>query len=110
MILREKDNLIAKWSGGWQRRKQLQRRAQILTEGAAKGEIKDKMKKGAKAVESRLEILSELSGILFGKADSRLFWKTGIRKPMRSPGGDVYEDKRHLRMKLTEKSGFKLNG
>lgn len=32
------------------------------------------MKKGAKSIESRLEILSELSGILFGKADSRLFW------------------------------------
>ena len=46
-----KDNSIAlEWSGGWQRRKQVQSIAQILMEEAAKGEIKSRWRRGLKGL------------------------------------------------------------
>lgn len=52
MILRMKNNLIAlKYYSRRQRRKQVQRIFQILSEEPAKGEIKDKMIQGSEGFE-----------------------------------------------------------
>lgn len=50
---------------------------QLLSEKEAKGEIKDKVQKEAKAVKSRLKTLSDmrmLMGILLDEAESKSFW------------------------------------